>query len=384
MGQRLYITTQSALDEFIKTSQEADFIAIDTEFIREKTYYPQLCLMQIATPNGNVAIDPLGELDIKSLAPLFTNPKVTKVFHAGDQDRIILYAELGAVVRPVFDTQRAVMLLGLPQQMSLASIVKRFCGVNLSKGECFSDWAQRPLTEKQLSYALDDVRYLPEIYQKVVQQLGDCGRLDWLLEDLRSMEDEANYRQEPGDAYKRLKGITALRGRQLAVAREVAIWREGSAQRRNLPRKWLLSDELLVEVARREPTTIAELHTIRGLKEQLGNRQSQELVQAVDKARKQPQVEWPVREQLPNNDAGITVKVDMMTALLHYHAKQLRIASAFLTNHNELVRLAAGQRQDLEILKGWRRELLGNELLRLLDGRLSLSFSGDELRITEL
>jgi ribonuclease D len=380
----LYIDTQQALEEFVATSRGGPILGIDTEFLREKTYYPQLCLLQIATDKCEAVIDPLASLDLSVLCPLFTDERTVKVFHAGDQDRAILYQVLNVVVRPVFDTQRAALLLGLPQQMSLTALVRHYCEINLKKGESFSDWAQRPLTHTQLAYASDDVRYLPTIYRKIVSELTASGRLSWLDDDVREMESESNYRVELSDVWKKLKGTSALKGSQLATIREVAAWREQLAQKRNLPRKWILSDELLVEIARREPGSLEDLFRTRGLKEKLGKKWSQEVLDAIERAQELPSDEWPVRERMPSRDTNTAAKLDLMNAVLHHRAKESRIASSFLTNRDELARLAAGQRENLMILKGWRRELVGNELLRLLDGMLSLSLIDDELKVTLL
>jgi ribonuclease D len=378
----LYINTQRALDTFVAENTDASVLTIDTEFLREKTYYAQLCLLQMATEKHEVIIDPFAPLDLKALIPLLVDENIVKVFHAGDQDRAILHQELGVVARPVFDTQRAALLLGLPQQMSLTALVKHYCSVNLRKGESFSDWSQRPLTKTQLAYAADDVRYLPAIYGKMMAELKQAGRLSWLADDFREMEDERRYRIDVNQAWQKLKGISSLKGGQLAILQEVAAWRERLAQKRNLPRKWILADELLVEIARRQPDSPESLFGIRGLKEKLGNKWSQELLVAVATAQGRSKEQWPTRECLRGRAANITARIDLMNALLHHRAKELRIASSFLASHDELVRLATGKHNDLSVLKGWRRELIGEELLRLLAGDLSLSLVGEQLKVT--
>jgi ribonuclease D len=380
----VYIDTQHALEQFVADIQESTILTIDTEFLREKTYYPQLCLIQLATEGHEAVIDTLAPLDLAALTPLLTSERVTKVFHAGDQDRVILYQVLGTAVRPVFDTQRAALLLGLPQQASLAMLVKRFCDVDLEKGESFSDWSQRPLTPTQLAYAIDDVRYLPLAYERIVAALESNGRLAWLDDEFKEMEDEEKYRVDVRDAWRKLKGASRLKGSQLAVIREIAAWREQTAQRRNLPRKWVLSDDLLVEVARREPTSLEDLYCIRGLRERLGKGWSQELVAAVESALSKPSEEWPTQERTSTKGGQSAAQLDLMNALLHQRAKELQIASSFLASHDDLTHLAAGQREGLAILKGWRRELLGDELLRLLAGQISLSLAGDGLKVTLL
>ncbi|MDR1015163.1 MAG: ribonuclease D [Coriobacteriales bacterium] len=379
-----YIDTQQGLEEFAAELCGTPLLTLDTEFLREKTYYPQLCLVQVAADGREALIDPLAPLDLRALVPVLTDPRTVKVFHAGDQDCAILYQALGAVVRPVFDTQRAALLLGLPQQASLVALVRRFCGVSLKKGESFSDWAQRPLTETQLSYAIDDVRYLPLAYTRIVSELQEKGRLPWLEDEFRDMEDEERYRVDAREVWQRLKGVAALRGSQLATVREVAAWREQAAQERNLPRKWVLPDDLLVEVARREPASPEDLYRVRGIKERLGKRWSQEVLAAVERAQGLSPDQWPTPRRVPARDARCVASLDLMGALLHQRAKELHIATSFLAGHDDLARLAEGQREGLTILKGWRRDLLGNELLRLLEGGISLSLDDGDLKVTLL
>jgi ribonuclease D len=380
----LYIETQRKLEEFVAQCKGAATLALDTEFLREKTYYPQLCLLQMATEGQVAIIDPLAPLDLKTLAPLLTDERTTKVFHAGDQDRFILYQEIGVVARPVFDTQRAALLLGLPEQISLITLVRHYRGISLEKGESFSDWMQRPLARAQLAYAADDVRYLPAIYQKMVSELEERGRLVWLDDDFKAMTDEELYRFDCEEAWRKLKGTSALKGSQLATIREVAAWRERLAQRRNLPRKWILTDELLVEVARKQPDSLEGLFQVRGIKDRLGMKWSQELLAAVAQAGRRPQSEWPVREPATGRRVSATAKLDLMNAVLHHRAKELHIASSVLASRDELARLAAGVRDNLMVLKGWRRELIGEELLRLLAGDISLALDGEELKVTLL
>ncbi|MDR3037108.1 MAG: ribonuclease D [Coriobacteriales bacterium] len=380
----MYIDTQEALETFIHACMGAPHLSVDTEFLREKTYVPLLCLVQMSTGSHEAVIDPFAPLDLRALVPLLTDTRTVKVFHAGEQDRAILYHEVGVAVAPVFDTQRATLLLGLPQQMSLAQLVRHFAKVTLGKEESFSDWAQRPLTKTQLAYALDDVHYLPAIYEQVVAALEERGRLSWLEEDFKAMEDERLYRVDEREIWRKLKGLAALKGRQLAVVREVAAWREGIAQARNLPRKWVLSDELLLEVAKREPSSFDALFKIRGLKERLGRRDGQQVLDAIETAHALPQDAWPVRQRPPGSDANLTAKLDLLGALVHHRAKELHIASSFLTSHDELAHLAAGRRSGLTILKGWRRELIGDELLQLLDGDIALSLAGENLKVTLL
>jgi ribonuclease D len=380
----LYVETQKTLDEGIAIAKQSDFIAIDTEFIYERTYYPQLCLIQVASEGFEALIDPFAPLDLKSMTDLLVDDTIMKVFHAGSQDRIILYQTLGVPVRPVFDLQYAVLPLGLPQQMSLSALVRYYCNVSLKKEESFSDWARRPLTEQQLIYAYDDVRYLPDVYRKVVKELMDYGRLSWLEDDFKAMEEESNYLVDVSETWKRLKGATSLRPSQLALAQDMCAWREQTAQKYNMPKKWVLSDEFVIELCRRSPKTADDLFMIRGIKNHLNKKWVNEIIDTIAGAKEKPPVRWPTHEKLPRNDNGLVPKLDLLTTLLHLRAKELHITSSFLSNHDDLLRLASGQRKDLDILKGWRRELVGNELVQLLDGKLAISLNGDDLEVTLL
>jgi len=378
----LYIDNQEALEQAISLFDKEEFLTIDTEFLHEKTYYPKLCLLQIASDNHEAIIDPLADVDLLALKPLLTNERIVKVFHAGDQDRIILYQLILEPVRPVFDLQRAVLLLGLSHQMSLMSLVKYFCDVGLTKEESFSDWAQRPLTDDQLRYAINDVHYLPFIYRTIVEKLKGSGRLQWLDEDFRAMEEKSLYQVDSQEIWKKLKSATSLRGPELAVAREVCSWRELTAQQRDIPRKWVLPDEIIIEICRRSPATQEDLLKIRGIKNHLGTRFFTQVLDAVAKAKDGPPVTWPKNEKPRRGDSSLTSKLDLLNSLLHLRAKELQIAPGFLTNQEELLRLASGQRKGLALLSGWRRELIGNELIQLLEGKLALSLKGDDLKVT--
>jgi len=380
----LYIDNQESLEETIAIFSKADFLTIDTEFMHERTYYPKLCLLQVASDDLEVIIDPLAPLDLTSLTKILTDQDITKVFHAGDQDRIILYQMISAPVSPVFDLQRAVLLLGLSQQMSLASLVKHYCDVNLKKDESFSDWSQRPLTTEQMNYAINDVHYLPYIYRTIVQELEENGRLHWLDDDFAAMGDESLYAVDSREVWKKLKSATSLKGQQLAIAREVCSWRELTAQRRNTPRKWILPDELIIEICRRAPASVPDLLKIRGMKNHMNSQSADQVLEAVAIAKQLPPVTWPKNEKFRSFDSGLSSKLDLLNSLLHLRSKELHIASSFLTNHSELVRLACGQRTDLPLLSGWRKELIGDELVSLLEGKLALSLEGDDLKVTLL
>ena len=237
----MYISTHQALLDFCQRAREFDAIAVDTEFLRERTFHPRLCLVQIATPAESVAVDPLVIDDLSPLAELMADESVTKVFHACSQDMEVMLHTVGVLPRPIFDTQVAAAFLGERQQISYGALVQTFCGVSLPKTESLTDWSRRPLTDKQIEYAIDDVKYLIVAYTEMMSRLRELGRVDWVLDELRPLADESHYRADRHEAFRKVKRINSCSRHQLGIARELAAWREDRAERRNIPRKWVMS-----------------------------------------------------------------------------------------------------------------------------------------------
>ncbi|MDR3053193.1 MAG: ribonuclease D [Coriobacteriales bacterium] len=379
----MYIDSQGGLKEFIQRCDGSTVLAIDTEFLREKTYYPQLCLLQLATENDCVIVDPLVVKDLSPLRPLLADPEVVKVFHAGDQDRSILYHDVGVIPTPVFDTQFAAMVLGHSQQLGLAALVKSFTGVALNKGDSYTDWGKRPLTQTQVVYALDDVRYLPGIYATMMERLKKQNRLSWIEQDFARMCDRANFEIDPENRWRRVKHTASLNSRQLALVKELAAWRERTAQKRDYPRKWVLTDELIVEIAKREPRNEEQLYHIRGLREKLGQAWTAEVLAAVACALRKPEKDLPRRERKARYDADCTGALDLMTALVHLRARQNHVATTLLSSQDDLLRVVTGEREQIPVLEGWRREVVGSELLELLKGKIALSLAGNDLVVSK-
>jgi ribonuclease D len=371
------------LDAFVQRAQASSVLAIDTEFMREKTYYAQLCLIQMATDTETVIIDPFGDADLRTLVPLFQDEGIVKLFHAASQDLEILYHETGVLPRPVFDTQIAASLLGHTQQMGYGALVGAVCGVQLKKGDSFTDWSRRPLSDSQLRYAEEDVLYLPGIYHHMVLELTRMGRLDWLDDDFARLASQATYEIDPLERYRRLKKVTQLNRRQLAAAREFAAWRELAAQRRNIPRKWVITDEQIVEACKRELRSVDDLFMVRGLRERLDVSEARNIVSRIAAAQSAASDTWPELDQPKKNEANVNIELDMMSALVRLRSRQSGVAFQTLASHDDLTRLARGYRKDVEVLRGWRRTLVGEELLRLINGELSLHFEKGELRVTE-
>ena len=376
------ISDNSALGQAISQLSGTPMLAVDTEFMRERTYHAHLCLLQLASEDVAFVIDPLSGVDLTMLSELFYDPNIVKVFHAGSQDMQILDELLGKPVAPVFDTQVAASLLGLPQQMSLAALVKAYIDIELDKSDTYSDWSKRPLRTAQISYALDDVRYLPAIYRQMQSELKAAGRANWLDEEFKALSDPATYRDLPELLWRKIKGNSSLTRRQLGVLQQVTLWREQVAREKDLPRRWVVADEQLLDVAKRSPTNRDELSMTRGLHEKLTRSMATGLLDAVSKGLKMVEKDLPSRGSRPVKVNGFTSAMDLMQTLVHQRANENHIAASILAPNSELQALAAGQREGVSILNGWRRELIGNELLELLEGQLTLSLKNGLLKVT--
>lgn len=370
----MYIASQGDLEAFIQRASTSSVLAVDTEFLREKTYYPKLCLMQMATDDEVVIIDPFAVDDLRVLRELFENEAIVKLFHAGHQDIEIIIYDIGCVPKPVFDTQVAAALLGQSQQIGYAPLVSSLCGVKLKKADSFTDWSARPLSESQLKYAADDVIYLPEMYEKMTRLLSEKGRLSWLETEFEEMCDERTYVVDEQDRFRRLKHFTQLSRRQMAAAREMAAWREIEARKRNVPRKWVLTDEQIVEACKREPRTIDDLFMVRGIRERLTTRDAREVIQLVVAALDSSPEAWPEIPSSGKSEPNVDAQVDMLMSVVRIRARQNDIAVPTLASHADLVAIARGHYDNVDILKGWRREIVGAELVDLLEGRLALYF----------
>ncbi len=368
----MYIASQGDLEAFIQRASTSSVLAVDTEFLREKTYYPKLCLMQMATDDEVVIIDPFAVDDLRVLRELFENEAIVKLFHAGHQDIEIIIYDIGCVPKPVFDTQVAAALLGQSQQIGYAPLVSSLCGVKLKKADSFTDWSARPLSESQLKYAADDVIYLPEMYEKMTRLLSEKGRLSWLDTEFEEMCDERTYVVDEQDRFRRLKHFTQLSRRQMAAAREMAAWREIEARKRNVPRKWVLTDEQIVEACKREPRTIDDLFMVRGIRERLTTRDAREVIQLVVAALDSSPEAWPEVPSSGKSEPNVDAQVDMLMSVVRIRARQNDIAVPTLASHADLVAIARGHYDNVDILKGWRREIVGAELVDLLEGRLAL------------
>lgn len=378
-----YIATQEELEKLVADLDGSRILAIDTEFLREKTYYAKLCLIQLNNGQIQALVDPFGVDDLSVLGPILVDSGCVKIFHAGTQDIDILYHEVGVVPTPVFDTQVAASLLGHPLQVGYGPLVRDVCDVRLPKADGYTDWSRRPLTDNQTKYALDDVVYLPHLYEVLRHDLEEQGRLQWIEKDFEELSDPANYISEPREMWRKVKRVSTLNRRQLSIAREVTAWRETTAMRRDLPRKWVLPDEAVIEIARKAPKTRERLLEVRGLSGRLPERDVDEILEAVRKGGSLPQSQWPKLERAQHGDHEIVGAVSLMLSLVEMRAKENGVAEQLLAPHAELEKLARGHREGVSVLEGWRYEMVGRELVDLLEGRLALCVGKDGVEVTE-
>ena len=375
------ITTTDDLAAFCKPLATTEFIAVDTEFMRERTYWPKLCLAQVAGPDDAAAIDALAEgIDLAPLDELMANAKVLKVFHAARQDLEIFYLRMNKVPQPLFDTQIAAMVCGHGEAASYESLATKLAKAKIDKSSRFTDWSRRPLSERQISYALSDVTHLRVVYEKLRRQLEKSGRLSWITEEVAVLNDPATYRADPEQAWRRLKPRGAS-PRLLGTLKEVAAWRERTAQRIDIPRQRLLRDEQLLEIASHAPKTTEDLAMTRGLGRGFAEGwQGRELMEAIERARTVPDAELPTRDKPPEQLRAPSAVVDLLRTLLRLKAEQAGVAGRLVASADELDRLAAGRR-DIAALKGWRREVFGSDAVDLIEGRLALSLAGDQAKL---
>ena len=379
------ITDSNQLAELCQRLAQSPFVAVDTEFMRENTFYPDLCLVQLADANEAAAIDPKAPgLDMKPMLDLLCNNEdVLKVFHAGGQDIEIFYHLTGKTPHPMFDTQIAAMALGQGEQVGYSNLVDLWMGILLDKGARFTDWSRRPLDKRQIDYAIGDVTHLSVIFPMMLEKLKDTGRGAWLDHEMERISDVANYRNEPENAWTRVK-IQSKKPDVLGRLKAMAAWREREAQRKKIPRGRIMKDETLADIAAHPPKTQADLPKVRGLSPAWrDNEIGQRLMAAIESS------EPMTRDILPNRgrtspgagkDGGLVA--DLLKLLLKIRSREINVAPRLLVRTEELERLAAGEREGLEMLAGWRFEQFGRDALDLVEGRVAFAVVKGKLKVT--
>jgi ribonuclease D len=366
--QEIFVDTPEALRDLAQQLAGSEWLALDTEFIREKTYWPKLCLIQVCNGELAAGIDVLALDDLQPLLDVLFDGHILKVFHAAHQDLEIFLHDWGQIPLPLFDTQPAAALLGHGDQIGYARLVKEVLGVDLPKDQSRTDWSLRPLDPAQLRYALDDVIYLGKIYTDMRGSLSDRERLQWLTADFADLANPATYLPDPKLMWKKVKGRQPLRGVQLAVLQRLAAWREERARELDRPRKWILKDELLVDLARRMPKDLAALAKIRGMEPGVVRNQGETLLKLVAEGRQTAKAEWPTdgRRGKPLTHPQEAM-VDLLSAALRLIADQHQLSPSAIANRKELEKLVRSE-PDSELLHGWRRAVAGEPLLAVLRG----------------
>jgi len=364
----MFIETDEALVRFCETLRGEPAIFIDTEFVGEGRYYPELGAIQVASPTQAAVVDPLAVTDLSPLLALLADPAVEKVFHAASQDLPILFRLMNSPVRHVFDTQIAAALLGYDEQISFVNLVERVTGTILSKSHGFTDWLRRPLTEGQIEYALDDVRYLVPAHAALVRELAERGRTEWACEEFRKLDDERRFvPADPQELYLRIRGVERIRGQALAILRELVAWREETAHEKNIPPSRVARDEVLVELARRPRQSVKELHEIRGLAAQQVERFGAGIIETIKRGATAPR---PTPQRSASLPSTLEPTVDFLMLCLRSLAGEQSIAAGMVATRSELVELALrGEKADVQLLRGWRRAAFGDALLATLEGK---------------
>lgn len=370
------ITKTAELDAFMAEAMGEPYVTIDTEFMRERHYFANLCLLQIATKSQAVAVDPLAEgLDLSSLFKLLRNPDVVKVFHAARQDLEIFYQLMQEMPKNVYDTQIAAMVCGYGESVSYEKLVAALAEETLDKASRFTDWAKRPLSDRQLHYALDDVIHLRVVYEKLRARIEHDGRESWIAEEMAELEDEARFKPDPMRAYKRLR-VKSRAPQYLQVLREIAAWREERAIRKNIPAGRALRDEIVLQIAAMQPETEEELGEMRGIRQQLGRGHLTDIIARLDAARAAPKEEWPtpppkIKPLSPSQES----LSNLMRMLLKQRCEEAHIVPRLLVGRDEIESVLRGDTdlKDAHFMHGWRYDVFGRDAELLLDGKLILA-----------
>jgi ribonuclease D len=381
------ITNTEDLADLCTRLAKSDFVAVDTEFMRENTYWPELCLVQIANTEEAAAVDPMADgIDLTPLLDLLTqNEEVLKVFHAGGQDVEIIFNATGRTPHPIFDTQIAMMAISQSEQIGYSNLVESWLGLTIDKGARFTDWSRRPLTERQIEYAIGDVTHLSKIFPKILKRLMKTGRGEWLDQEMERLADPEHYRNDPGLAWKRIKAA-GRNPQMLGRLKSIAAWREHEAQNKNIPRGRIARDETLADLASHPPKQQADLAKVRGLSQgwkdnEIGKR----LMATIANSEPLPDDELPPRTPrgAPLGKEGALV-ADLLKLLLKIRAREIDAAARLLARSDELEMLAAGVRKNLVMLQGWRFGVFGKDALDLVEGKLAFAVEHGKLKMTHV
>ncbi|WP_092988476.1 ribonuclease D [Rhizobium sp. NFR03] len=380
------IDTTAALQAACDTLATAPYLTIDTEFLRETTFWPQLCLIQMAGPDIAVIVDPLAKgLDLAPFFALMANADIIKVFHAARQDIEIIFHLGGLIPHPIFDTQVAAMVCGFGDSVSYDQLVSRIKGEHIDKSSRFTDWSRRPLTDKQLDYALADVTHLRDVYHHLKAELEREGRSLWLTEEMAVLESRETYDMHPDDAWQRLK-MRLKKPIELAVLQRIAAWREREARSRNVPRGRVLKDDALYEIAQQQPKDAEAMSRLRTVpKGWERSSAGTAIIEAVNEALALPKADMPRLPRQNQTSEGAAAAIELLKVLLKLVAEKQGVAAKIIANSEDIERIASeGEKADVGALKGWRRELFGEIALKLINGDVALRFVDRKIEAVEL
>lgn len=382
------ITTNAALQAFCKSVEQAPFITVDTEFLRDRTYYAKLCLIQVSGPDKNaVAIDPLAteeELDLSPLFTLFENKNILKVFHAARQDLEILLQLTGKMVAPLFDTQVAAMVCGYGEQIGYEALVADITKERMDKSSQFTDWARRPLSPKQLTYALNDVIHLVDIYKHLTKKLEKEGRVDWVKEEMEILTSPKTYELDPEQAWQRLK-LRSAKPRDLAVLKELCKWRELEAQRKDVPRSRILRDETLMDLGFQRPVSEHDLTRIRGISADMaGARIGKTLLEVIQRGIEMPEEDAPKLEPKNILSPRLAQVVEMLKMLLRIQSTEAHVAAKLIANSDDIESFAEHPDKDEYLTHGWRHEVFGQHAQAMVEGKLALTLEKGKIKLLRI
>ena len=379
------ISKTSDLTAFCERAAKSSYIMVDTEFVRETTYWPQLCLIQVGLPEEAVAIDPLAkDIDLKPFFELLQNPHVIKVFHSGRQDIEIFYHLTGNIPTPIFDTQIAGMVCGFGESVGYDVLVQKYAKISIDKSSRYTHWAQRPLTEKQLTYALGDVIHLRIIYEKLYSRILEEDRLHWLQEEVAILTDPGTYAIDPYDVWQKIR-VRSPKPRMLGGLREVAAWREITAQQRKIPKGRVLRDEVMLELAAASPRTSAELSRMRGLSPSfIDGKEGKSILALIEKAHALPLEDCPQVKREGASPPGSSALAEMLRLLLKVKAEKYHVAPKLIATSADLETIARVADPHVPALEGWRREIFGNAALALKAGKVAIGIRNHKIALIPL
>ncbi|NOQ15074.1 MAG: ribonuclease D [Methyloprofundus sp.] len=382
MNEIQFVDSVAELGLLCQKMKQESWLAIDTEFLREKTYYPKFCLLQIATLEWVACIDPIAlEGEMGELFEIINDPAIINVLHSCRQDVEIFYHLTGKLPGPVYDTQLVAPLLGFQENPGYAMLVSGFLNINLSKTHTRTDWSQRPLSAEQIQYAADDVIYLAKIYQMMLEKLQVLGREDWLKEDFAQLMNPDLYDIPPEDAWLKIRGKNKLTGKQLAIVQVLAEWREKMAKKDNKPKNWILRDELILDMAKLQPTDMQAVAKIRGINDGFVRRNGQLVCQLIEKAQQLPGLKLKSKTNNKKTQQQEAV-LDILTGLVRLRADENSLNPVILATRKDLEGLLLDD-QESPLLHGWRYSMVGQELQNMLQGKVSISLDKNNLRVQE-